>query len=68
MSFGNLTQLLCKTCGVIFYCFVHEDGRLITWMQTKDTESALEVILTNMTLCSRHKDDFGEDKLKDGPQ
>ena len=36
MSFGNLTLLLCKTCGTIFYCFVHQHGRLITWMQTKN--------------------------------
>ena len=34
MSFGNLTLLLCKTCGAIFYCFVH--GRLITRMKTKN--------------------------------
>ena len=31
MSFGNLTLLLYKTCGVIFYCFLHQHGRLITW-------------------------------------
>ena len=34
MSFGSLTLLLCKTCGAIFCCFVHQHGRLITWMQT----------------------------------
>ena len=33
MSIGNLTLFLCKTCGVIFYCFVHQHGRLITWLQ-----------------------------------
>ena len=33
---GNLTLLLCKTCGAIFYCFAHQHGRLITWMQTKN--------------------------------
>ena len=32
MPFGNLTLLLCKTCGAIFYCFVHQHGRLITWI------------------------------------
>ena len=35
-SFGNLTPFLCKTCWVIFYCFVHQHGSLITWMQTKN--------------------------------
>ena len=37
MPFGNLTLFLCKTCGAIFYCFVHQQGCLITWMQTKNT-------------------------------
>ena len=37
MSFGNLTLFICKTCGTIFYCFVHQHGCLITWMQTKDS-------------------------------
>ena len=36
MSFGNCILLLCKTCGAIFYCFLHQNGRLITWMQTKN--------------------------------
>ena len=36
MYFGNLTLLLCKTCGATFYCFVQQHGRLITWMQTKN--------------------------------
>ena len=31
ISFGNLTLLLRKTRGAIFYCIVHLHGRLITW-------------------------------------
>ena len=34
--FGNLSLLLCQTCGAIFYCFVRQHGCLITWMQTKN--------------------------------
>ena len=33
-SFGNLTLLLCKIRAIICYCFVHQHGRLITWLQT----------------------------------
>ena len=33
-SFGNLTLLLCKTWAIICYCFVHQHGRLITWLNT----------------------------------
>ena len=33
---GNLTLFLYKTCGAIFYCFVHQYGLLVTWMQTKN--------------------------------
>ena len=47
MSFGNLTLLLCKTCGVIFYCFVHQHGRLITWMQTKNWQLIQLTLLRN---------------------
>ena len=36
MPFGNLTLFLCKTCGAIFYCFVHQNGRPVTWMKTKN--------------------------------
>ena len=31
-----VTLLLCKNCETTFYCFVHQHGRLITWMQTKN--------------------------------
>ena len=33
-SFGNLTLLLCKIRAIICYCFVHQHGRLITWLKT----------------------------------
>ena len=33
-SFGNLTLLLCKTLAIIWDCFVHQHGHLITWLKT----------------------------------
>ena len=38
-SFGNLTLLLCKIRAIICYCFVHQHGRLITWLQTIYSEN-----------------------------
>ena len=38
-SFGNLTLLLCKIRAIICYCFVHQHGRLITWLQTIYTKT-----------------------------
>ena len=40
-SFGNLTLLLCKIRAIICYCFVHQHGRLITWLQTIYTFSMI---------------------------
>ena len=51
MSFGNLILLLWKTCGAIFCCFVHQHGRLITWMQTKNY---CPVILQGLKLAMWH--------------
>ena len=30
--FGNLAPLLCKTRATFCFCFVHQHGRLITWL------------------------------------
>ena len=34
-SFGNLALLLCKTQATFCFCFVHQHGRLLTWVQAK---------------------------------
>ena len=36
ISAKNVFWELCKTCGAIFYCFVHHHGRLMTLMKTKN--------------------------------
>ena len=36
ISFGNLALLLYKTCGTIFFCFVHQHGGLVTWIKPKN--------------------------------
>ena len=36
-SFGNLILLLCKIWATFCHCFVHQYGRLITWMKTKNS-------------------------------
>ena len=33
-SFGNLALWYCKTWGIICCCFVHQHGRLVTWLKT----------------------------------
>ena len=38
-SFGNLILLLCKTWATFCHCFVHQHGRLITWVKTKNQTS-----------------------------
>ena len=35
-SFGSLILLLCKTWATFCNCFVHQHGRLITWVKTKN--------------------------------
>ena len=32
-SAGNLTLLSCKFCKNVFYCFDHQHGRLVMWLQ-----------------------------------
>ena len=36
-SFGTLIISLCKTWATFCRCFVHQHGRLITWVKTKNT-------------------------------
>ena len=36
-KFGNSSLFLCKMQATFFFCFVHQHGRLITWMQTKNS-------------------------------
>ena len=35
-SFGNFILLLCKRWATFCHCFVHQHGRLITWVKTKN--------------------------------
>ena len=35
-SFGNLILLLCKTWATFCHCFLHQHGRFITWVKTKN--------------------------------
>ena len=45
-SFRNLILLLCKTWATISHCFVHQHGRLITWVKTKNSFSDLAAFLS----------------------
>ena len=36
-KFGNLTLFFCKMQATFFFCFVHKYGRLITWMEAKNS-------------------------------
>ena len=45
-SFGNLIILLCKTWETFCHCFVHQHGRLITWLKTKNCFGANMAVLS----------------------
>ena len=49
-SFGNLILLLCKTWATFCHCFVHQHGRLITWVKTKQIIKHLQNINRNSSL------------------
>ena len=36
-SFGTLILLLCKTWAAFCHFFVHQDGRLITWVKARNS-------------------------------
>ena len=53
-SFGNLNLLLCKIRAIICYCFVHQHGRLITWLKTINKKE-----LVPIAPCSRRLEEMG---------
>ena len=50
-SFGNLVLLLCKTWATFCHCFVHQHGRLITWVQPKNRRLFKNETRTRPPIC-----------------